>query len=59
MTETKRTWTGFYWMTADWTFGFTRAGGWYCCPATMGYETEAEALEAAKRFGTKVKAELR
>lgn len=57
MTKTN-TWTGYYWMDADRTFGFMRAAGWYSCPATEGHATEAEALEAAKHFGSKVKAKL-
>ena len=49
------TYTGYYWMDANYTYGWQRAAGWYSCPATENKMTKKEAIAAAKKFGKKVK----
>ena len=53
------TYTGYYWMSGQYSIGWQRAAGWYSCPATEGKATPEEAEEAAKHFGKKVRVEAR
>ncbi len=57
--QTENKWTGFFFQEGEYFPGWVTPRGWFSCPATEGYDTEEEALEAARHFGKKVKAELR
>ena len=57
--QTESKWTGFFFQEGCYAPGWVEPRGWFSCPVTEGLDTEEEALEMARRFGKKVKAELR